>query len=165
MALVYGRHKDVIGAFPDTGYLVSLLDRTFDYEERDRLVCVLAQLVNEPKNIKAILDTDGLRSLIDLLPLAHLHTRRAVLATQSNVIEAGQDMQRPADKEKEWYYANAAGERMGPFSLNEMKEMFQKVRNNLFIFLYLSSSVSNLLFFFKPAGYIDGEESLLGSRI
>jgi hypothetical protein len=47
MALVYGRHRDVIGSFPDTGYLVTLLERCIDYEERDRLVCLLAQLVVE----------------------------------------------------------------------------------------------------------------------
>ena len=47
MALVYGRHRSAIGYFADTGYLVSLLERTFDYEERDRLVCLLEQLVAE----------------------------------------------------------------------------------------------------------------------
>jgi DnaJ family protein C protein 13 len=103
------------------------LERCIDYEERDRLVCLLAQLVNEPLNVKGLLDADGLRYLIDLLPLAHLHTRRAVLVSQSNVIEAGNDMQQPGEKEKEWYYGNAAGERLGPFSFVEMKELFKKV--------------------------------------
>ena len=128
MALVYGHHREVIGAFPDMGYLVSLLERTIDFEERDRLVSLLAQLVNEPKNVKALLDADGMKCLTDLLPLAHMHTRRAVLVTQTNVIEAGQDMQRLGDSEKEWYFGNAAGERLGPFSLTEMKEMFSKVK-------------------------------------
>lgn len=128
MALVYSHKSDVIGPFADTGYLVSLLERTFDVEERDRLVCLLAQLVNEPKNVKALLDADGVKCLVDLLPLAHFHTQRAVLVTQSNVIEAGADMTREmADKEKEWYFSNSAQERLGPFSLNEMKEMFKKV--------------------------------------
>lgn len=128
MALVYGRHRDVIGPFPDTGYLVTLLERCNDYEERDRLVSLLFQLVTESRNVKGLLDADGLRCLIDLLPLAHLHTRRAVLVTQSNVIEAGHDMQQPGEKEKEWYYGNTSGERLGPFSLVEMKELFIKVR-------------------------------------
>ncbi|KZS16300.1 DnaJ subfamily C member 13 [Daphnia magna] len=126
MALVYGRHRNVIGPFPDTEYLITLLERCSDYEERDRLVCLFSQLVNEPLNVKGMLDADGLRSLIDLLPLAHLHTRRAVLVSQSNVIEAGHDMQHPGEKEKEWYYGNAAGERLGPFSFVEMKELFKK---------------------------------------
>jgi hypothetical protein len=43
------------------------------------------------------------------------------------VIEAGNDMQQPGEKEKEWYYGNAAGERLGPFSFVEMKELFKKV--------------------------------------
>lgn len=127
MALVYSRHRDVIGSFPDTGYLVTLLERSNDYEERDRLLSLLAQLVLEPRNIKGLLDADGLRCLIDLLPLAHFHTRRAVLVGQSNVIEAGHDMQQPGEKEKEWYYGNAAGERLGPFSFAEMKEIYLKV--------------------------------------
>ena len=128
MALVYGHKSDVIGPFADTGYLVTLLERTFDVEERDRLVSLLAQLVNEPKNVKALLDADGVKCLVDLLPLAHFHTRRAVLVTQTNVIEAGADMTRElADKEKEWYFSNSAQERLGPFSLNEMKELFKKV--------------------------------------
>ena len=129
MALVYGRHREAIGAFADTGYLVHLLDRSIDYEERDRLVQLLAQLVAEPRNVKAVLDADGMRPLMELLPLAHLHTRRAVLAAQSNVIEAGHDMQTPADKEKEWYYADAAGQRLGPFSLTEMKDLYRQVRS------------------------------------
>ena len=144
MALVYGRHRDVVGAFPDTGYLITLLERCSDYEERDRLVCLLAQLVNEPRNVKGLLDADGLRSLIDLLPLAHLHTRRAVLVSQSNVIEAGHDMQQPGEKEKEWYYGNAAGERLGPFSFVEMKDLFKKVS----IFYCCGLLVCSLVLFF-----------------
>ena len=128
MALVYGRHMDAIGHFADTGYLVTLLERSSDYEERDRLVCLLAQLANQPLNVKGLLDADGVRCLVDLLPLAHLHTRRAVLVGQSNVIETGHDMQQPGEKEKEWYYGNAAGERLGPFSFVEMKELFKTGR-------------------------------------
>lgn len=43
-----------------------------------------------------------MRILSDLLTLAHLHVSRAVMPTQSNVIEASPDMAR--DTEKEWYY-------------------------------------------------------------
>lgn len=142
MALVYGRHQNAIGPFPDTGYLVTLLERSSDYEERDRLVSLLAQLITEPRNVKGLLDADGLRCLIDLLPLAHLHTRRAVLVSQSNVIEAGHDMQQPGEKEKEWYYGNAAGERLGPFSFIEMKELFKKV---VVRFMTVSPDVSHFL--------------------
>lgn len=35
-------------------------------------------------------------------------------------------MAKAADKEKEWYFANTAAERMGPYSVNEMKELFGK---------------------------------------
>ena len=153
MALVYGRHRDVIGPFPDTGYLVTLLERSNDYEERDRLVCLLSQLVAESRNVKGLLDADGLRSLIDLLPLAHLHTRRAVLVTQSNVIEAGHDMQQPGEKEKEWYYGNTSGERLGPFSFVEMKELFKKVAVVISFdysgFLKIKSAINEVYIIFR----------------
>lgn len=48
------------------------------------------------------MEAGGVRILSDLLTLAHLHINRAVMPTQTNVIEASPDMAR--DSEKEWYY-------------------------------------------------------------
>lgn len=41
-----------------------------------------------------------------------------VFCWQSNVIEAGPNMQR--ESEKEWYYGNADKERLGPYSFEEV---------------------------------------------
>ena len=40
-------------------------------------------------------------------------------ALQSNVIEAGPNMQR--ESEKEWYYGNADKERLGPYGFDEVR--------------------------------------------
>ena len=45
------------------------------------------------------MDANGIRILVDLLTLAHMHTSRAVVPTQTNVIEAGCDMKRESEKE------------------------------------------------------------------
>ena len=60
------------------------------------------QLILEKKNVREVVEAGGARILVDLLTLAHLHVNRAVIPTQTNVIEASPDMAR--DSEKEWYY-------------------------------------------------------------
>lgn len=65
-----------------------------------------------------MLNANGIRVLVDMLPLAHLHTTRATVPLQSNVIEASADMKR--DSEKEWYYGNKDKERLGPFGFDEV---------------------------------------------
>lgn len=44
--------------------------------ERDRLVLFLEKLVLDGANAKALIDANGVKLLIDLLTLAHLHTAR-----------------------------------------------------------------------------------------
>lgn len=63
---------------------------------------LLLQLILEKKNVREVVEAGGVRILVDLLTLAHLHVNRAVTPTQTNVIEASPDMAR--DSEKEWYY-------------------------------------------------------------
>lgn len=124
MAIVYGRCHEEIGAFNDTRYIIGMLDRCTDRLERDRLILFLNKLILHPKNVKEILDANGIKILVDLLTLAHLHTSRAMVPLQSNVIEAGADMKR--DSEKEWYYGNADKERLGPYSFEEMKDLWKE---------------------------------------
>ncbi|ESP01913.1 hypothetical protein LOTGIDRAFT_180237 [Lottia gigantea] len=116
--------KIEIGAFNDTRYMVGMLDRCTDKLERDRLILFLNKLILHQRNVKEIMDANGVKILVDLLTLAHLHTSRATVPLQSNVIEAGADMKR--DSEKEWYYGNAEKERLGPFSFEEMKEFWKE---------------------------------------
>ncbi|XP_054277797.1 dnaJ homolog subfamily C member 13-like isoform X1 [Macrosteles quadrilineatus] len=121
MTLVYGHYHEDIGPFSDTKVIVGMLDRCVDRTERDRLLLFLGKLILNKQNVKAVLDAHGVQILVDLLTLAHLHTSRAVVPTQTNVIEAGQGMSQ--DNEKEWYYSVGA-EKKGPFTFQKMKELW-----------------------------------------
>ncbi|KAF8773592.1 DnaJ subfamily C member 13 like protein [Argiope bruennichi] len=124
MAIVYGRHHEEIGGFNDTRFIVSMLDRSADKLERDRLVLFIGRLIQYKRNVKEVIDAGGLRILVDLLTLAHLHTSRATVPTQTNVIEASPEMMMMT--EKEWYYRNAEKERHGPFGFNEIKDLWSE---------------------------------------
>lgn len=49
-----------------------------DRTERDRYLLFLDKLILEKPNVKAVLDTNGIPVLVDLLTLAHLHISRYV---------------------------------------------------------------------------------------
>ncbi|XP_012235865.1 dnaJ homolog subfamily C member 13 isoform X2 [Linepithema humile] len=120
MTIVYGRYYEDIGPFSDTKYILGMLERCIDRTERDRLVMFVNKLILHRRNVKDIMDQNGVRTLVDLLTLAHLHTSRAVVPTQTNVIEAGPQQER---MEKEWYYNNG-DQREGPISLKDLKELY-----------------------------------------
>eukprot|EP00064_Thunnus_orientalis_P007154 superscaffoldBa00000780_g7173 len=122
LTIVYGKCFEEIGTFTDTKYIVGMLDRCTDKLERDRLILFLNKLILNKKNVKEVMDSNGVRILVDLLTLAHLHTSRATVPLQSNVLEASPDMKR--ESEKEWYFGNADKERRGPFSFEEMQEFW-----------------------------------------
>ncbi|XP_064598102.1 dnaJ homolog subfamily C member 13-like isoform X2 [Liolophura sinensis] len=124
MTIVYGRCHEEIGAFNDTRYIVGMLERCSDKLERDRLVHFLNKLILHPKNVKEIMNANGIKTLVDLLTLAHLHTTRATVPLQTNVIEASPDMKR--ESEKEWYFGNKDKERLGPYSFDEMKDFYKE---------------------------------------
>ncbi|XP_044264022.1 dnaJ homolog subfamily C member 13 [Tribolium madens] len=124
MSIVYGRYFEDIGPFSDTKYIIGMLDRCVDKMERDRLVLFINKLILHHRNVRDILESGGVRTLVDLMTLAHLHTSRAVIPTQTNVIEAGPGMQ--AVQEKEWYYNTEETGRNGPVSFQEIKDLFNK---------------------------------------
>ncbi|GAB6018577.1 DnaJ sub C member 13 [Chamberlinius hualienensis] len=120
MTIVYGRHYADIGSFNDTKYIVAMLEKCVDKLERDRLVLFLSKLILDKKNVKDLLDANGIRILVDLVTLAHMHTTRATVPTQTNVIEASPEMM--LHTEKEWYFGNGEKERRGPCSFAELKD-------------------------------------------
>ena len=89
-----------------------------DRTERDRLLMFIDKLLYNKQNVKLFLDTNGVRVLVDLVTLAHLHTQRAYVPLQTSALEASPDQQR--DTEKEWYYGNKDKEREGPYSFGEV---------------------------------------------
>ncbi|XP_069107344.1 LOW QUALITY PROTEIN: dnaJ homolog subfamily C member 13-like [Argopecten irradians] len=124
MTIVYNKCHEEIGAFNDTRYIVGMLERCTDKLERDRLILFLNKLILHPRNVKEIMDANGVKIMVDLLTIAHLHTTRATVPLQTNVIEASPDMNR--ESEKEWYYGNKDKERLGPYSFEEMKEFYEE---------------------------------------
>ncbi|XP_036374961.1 dnaJ homolog subfamily C member 13-like [Megalops cyprinoides] len=122
LAIVYGKCREEIGPFTDTKYIVDMLDQCTDRLERDRLILFLNKLILNKRNVQELMDANGVRILVDLLTLAHLHTSRATVPLQSNVLEAAPDMKR--ESEKEWYFGHVDKERIGPFSFEEMQEFW-----------------------------------------
>jgi len=63
--------------FWNTCYHVTIsVSKCMDKMERDRLVLFMNKLILHRRNVKDILDANGVRILVDLLTLAHLHTSR-----------------------------------------------------------------------------------------
>ncbi|CAG9795548.1 unnamed protein product, partial [Diatraea saccharalis] len=124
MSIVYGRYFEDIGPFADTKYIVQMLDRTCDRMERDRLVQFLSKLILHRRNVSEILEWNGIRILVELMTLAHLHTSRATVPAQSNVIEGPAQQQGGGDRE--WYYNLEQGDkvqRMGPVSFQQVSSV------------------------------------------
>lgn len=95
-------------------HFVQCEDRT----ERDRLLMFIDKLLHHKQNVKIFLDANGMRVLVDLVTLAHLHTSRAYVPTQTTAIEASPDQH--TDSEKEWYFSNKDKQREGPYSFREV---------------------------------------------
>ncbi|CAG9859086.1 unnamed protein product [Phyllotreta striolata] len=127
MSIVYGRYFEDIGPFSDTKYIIGMLERCIDRQERDRLVMFIEKLILHHRNVRDVLEVGGVQILVDLMTLAHLHTSRAMIPAQTNVIEAGPGMK--LIEEKEWYYNSDKG-REGPVSFSEMKDLYEKQQIN-----------------------------------
>lgn len=82
MAKVYGMCHETIGPFHDTRFIVGMLERSSDKLERDRLLLFLKELLKNKKNAKQFIDAGGIRILVDLVVLAHLHVSRATVPMQ-----------------------------------------------------------------------------------
>lgn len=126
MAITYGRHHITIGPFPDSKYIVNMLVKCTNAAERDHLVFLISKLVQNKENVRELICASALPALVDLAVLAHLHVGRAKVHSQvqSNVIEAGAEKE--SDGKPEWYYTEKGGQRQGPISFAEMKELYEK---------------------------------------
>ena len=71
--------------------------------------------------MKEVIDAGGVKFLVNLVSLAHLHVSRAHVPTQTNVIEASKEMMSQMGGLKEWSFRSKQGERLGPFSLKEVR--------------------------------------------
>lgn len=101
MAIVYGQCYEEIGPFNDTPFIVHKLEKVCgirtnlpliltplflcqceDREERDRLLMFIDKLLYHKKNVKLFLDAGGVKIVVDLITLAHLHISRAYVPLQ-----------------------------------------------------------------------------------
>ena len=98
--------------------------QTTDRVERDRLLLFLNKLILHRDNAHALTQSNGVRILVELLPLAHLHTSRAVVNSLSTAIEASSEATVDS-QEKEWYYGSADKERNGPVSFAELCKLYE----------------------------------------
>lgn len=149
MAIIYENYMDEIGHFNDIKYVVDMLRDCRSRQERDRLVLLLEKFIMHKSNAKDFIDAGGVFALVDMITLAHLHTQRAFMPTQTNVIEATNEMLAAAAS-KEWYYSDddklIASERPneenqnatdtkpkshhGPFRFAEIEELWSQGKLN-----------------------------------
>ena len=69
MSIVYERCWEEIGLFEDTSYIIQLLKKTKNRQERDRLVIFVSKLMLHKDNVKLVIDANGIKLLIDLITL------------------------------------------------------------------------------------------------
>lgn len=127
MTVVYTACHETIGNFNDTEYIVHMLNRCEDRSERDRLLQFMNALLLNERNVKLFIDAGGIRCLVDLVTLAHLHVSRATVPLQSNVLEASAS-QKDADDEAEWYYCKTAEDmkdRIGPVGFRKLTKLYE----------------------------------------
>ncbi|CAH8642884.1 unnamed protein product [Schistosoma rodhaini] len=148
MSVVYHRCHHEIGPITDIPLLTYLLDRTTFASERDCLLLLLDKLMLNKNNVMSFVDADGVRVLIDLACLAHLHTNRAPTPFQSNVLKASSEQEfsgSGANTQREWWYIHTTQTEQttsgsiaksgshsiqGPVSFNELQQLIKDGRIN-----------------------------------
>jgi len=120
MAILYQHYAEEIGVFNDIEFMVQMLDTATHPKFRDRMLIFLSHLLRARLNVKPFIDCNGVKPLVDLLPLAHLHTDRPQIHVNTMAIESGNaaDLQ---DQEKEWHYINDKGEKQEPITFAELR--------------------------------------------
>lgn len=149
MAIIYGNYMEEIGQFNDMRYILDMLKDCRNRLERDRLILLIEKFIMHKSNAKVFIDANGIVTLVDMITLAHLHTQRAFIPTQTNVIEATTEMLAAAAS-KEWYYSedegsvnldrpnddllnqNASSSKTlkGPYRFSELENLFKEKRLN-----------------------------------
>lgn len=122
MAIIYSEYHDEIGNFEDVDFLITTLQQITNRALRDRIIKFFDKLIKSRTNIKALIDNNGCMLLIDFATLAHLHVNRAVIPTQSNVIEASPDAIARGSSEKEWHVSEKDDN--DKLSIAELRELW-----------------------------------------
>ncbi|KAH9580066.1 DnaJ domain [Trypanosoma melophagium] len=123
MTILYEYYANDIGQFNDLEYIVKMLEGTLDPIFRDYLLKFITELLRDRHNVKLFLDCGGLKPLLELVTIAHLHVDRPQLHNATNAIEFGGLSVELQDQEKEWYYTKD-GVKQDPVSYTRLKELY-----------------------------------------
>ncbi|ORC90853.1 endosomal trafficking protein RME-8 [Trypanosoma theileri] len=123
MTILYEYYANDIGQFNDLEYIMKMLEATLDPIFRDRLLKFIKEILRDRHNVKLFLDCDGLKQLVDLVTIAHLHLDRPQLHNPTNAIESSGLSVELQDQEKEWYYTKN-GIKQDPVSYTRLKELY-----------------------------------------
>lgn len=124
MSLLYKHYAEEIGQFNDIEYMVQMLEGATHPLFRDRMLQFISQLLRARLNVKPFIDCNGVKPLMDLLTLAHLHIDRPQIHNVSNAIEFAGNPIDLQDQEKEWHYTNKNGEKCEPVSYSQIRKLF-----------------------------------------
>lgn len=125
MSIIYDNYHEEIGPFDDIQFVMSILEQGVNCVLRDRIVQFMSKLIKNYVNIKTLICSNGVTVLVDLSTLSHLHVNRAVIPTQTNVIEASPEMVKNSF-EKEWHISDNSE----PLSLTDLKDLWSKEKIN-----------------------------------
>ncbi|KAI0987921.1 hypothetical protein GJ496_001173 [Pomphorhynchus laevis] len=129
LSLVYSKCFTFIGSFNDIKFIFSRLKQSScgDRKERDLLIEFVDSLSLQRKNAPAIIKYNGIQVLIDLLPLAHLHTDRPRLVgvvANTDMIEAPKSPQDSdvysSEINAQWFYLDSSNTKYGPVTAKEL---------------------------------------------
>eukprot|EP00055_Hartaetosiga_balthica_P006980 m.23293 g.23293 ORF g.23293 m.23293 type:complete len:2228 (-) comp5537_c0_seq1:183-6866(-) len=123
MSVVYEKCSEEVGVFNDTEFIVHMLNTCEDNLERDRLLQFLNVLLLDKRNVKLFIDAGGIRCLVDLVTLAHMHTTRATTPMQTAMLEASSTQN--ANDAKEWYYTMGdVSKKEGPVGYSDLQDLY-----------------------------------------
>ncbi|CUF24956.1 endosomal trafficking protein, RME-8, putative [Bodo saltans] len=124
MSLLYKHYAEEIGQFNDIEYMVQMLEAAAHPLFRDRMLLFISQLLRARLNVKPFIDCNGVKPLMDLLTLAHLHIDRPQIHNVANALEFTGSPIDLQDQEKEWHFTNKQGEKCDPVSFSQLRKLY-----------------------------------------
>lgn len=132
MGLLYQYYPEEIGQFNDIEFLIKMLEKADHPLYRDRMLFFFSQMLRARLNVKPFIDANGVRPLVELLPLCHLHVDRPQIHNNTMAIESSGSPLDIQDQEREWHFADIEGNRQEPVSFAELRRLYKqgKVRGD-----------------------------------
>jgi DnaJ family protein C protein 13 len=126
MAILYEHYAEEIGQFHDIEFTIQMLENCSHPLFRDRMIQFIGMLLRTRLNVKPFINANGLKPLVDLLPLAHLHVDRPQIHSSTGAIEGPSQQSDIQDQEKEWHYSTKQGEKQDPVSFTALRNLYKE---------------------------------------